>query len=240
MQVFMNVVTKAMTKPFAMLGSVFGGGDDLDHVTFDMGKADFAEGETTKLDTLATALYERPALKLGIIGSIDPIKDRTALAKLKLERKLGELRLKELQAAGQKVSSVDSVRLTPEDHDRLLKLAYAEAVGLVSSKGSDPSSAKVTAHLMTKQNFVASRQVKAGDEAKNAPASGAVSLADMESKWLELVPITPEDYKKLTDDRAAAVQSYLLQSGKVETNRIAVTTSKTTEGGSNRANLTLQ
>lgn len=239
-QVFMNIMTKAMTKPFALLGSVFGGGDDLDHVTFEMGKADFTAGETPKLDTLATALYERPALKLGISGSVDPVKDREALAKLKLERRLAELRMKELQATGQKVASVDSVRLTPEDHDRLLKVAYAEAVGLVSSKGSDPSRASVTAHLMTKQNFVALRQVKAGDELKNAPLGGAVSLADMEAKWLELAPITPEDFKKLMDDRAAAVQGYLLQSGKVEPARITVIASKTTEGGTNRANLTLQ
>lgn len=243
LQVFMNIMVKAMTKPFALLGSVFGGGDDLDHVTFEMGKADFAAGEITKLDTLATALYERPALKLGIIGSVDPVKDREALAKLKLGQRLAELRMKELQAAGQKVASVDSVRLAPEDHDRLLKVAYAEAVGLVSSKGTDPSRASVTAHLMTKQNFVALRQVKAGNELKNAPLSGAVSLADMESKWVALAPITPEDFTKLMDDRAAAVQNYLLQSGKVETNRITIVAPKKVDAsfqGSNRVNLTLQ
>src|ERR1017187_9041990 len=48
MQVFMNVFTKAMTKPFAMLGSMFGGGEDLDHIAFDLGKADFTAGEVSK------------------------------------------------------------------------------------------------------------------------------------------------------------------------------------------------
>jgi len=43
-----------------------------------------------------------PPLKLGITGSIEPGKDREAMAKLKLERKLGELRVKELQAAGKR------------------------------------------------------------------------------------------------------------------------------------------
>ena len=152
-QVFMNVITKAITKPFALLGSVFGGGEDLDHIAFDLGRADFTAGEVTKLDTLATALYERPALKLGIVGSIDPVKDREALAKLKLETKLSELRMKELQAAGQKVTSVDSVRLTPEDRERLLKLAYAEAMGFVSSKASAANASTVLAHLSTRQNF---------------------------------------------------------------------------------------
>jgi hypothetical protein len=246
MQVFANIMVKAMTKPFALLGSLFGGGEDLDHVVFEPGKADFAAGEVGKLDTLATALYERPALKLGIAGSIDPVKDREALARLKLEQKLGELRAKELQAAGQKVTSVDSVRLTPEDRERLLKLAYAEAVGLVSSKASSSRAETVVAHLTTRQNFEPLHKTKAA-ESTGAPLggapSGAVSVADMEAKLIELTEITPDDFKKLMDDRAATVQGYLLQSGKVEPERLTITASKTVDAsfqGSNRVNLALQ
>jgi len=243
MQVFMNVFTKAMTKPFAMLGSMFGGGEDLEHVAFEPGGADFAAGESAKLDTLTTALYERPALKLGIAGSVDTVKDREALAKLKLEKKLGELRMKELQAAGQKVASVDSIRLAPEDRDRLLKLAYAEAMGLVSSKASGARAETVVAHLMTRTNFEPLHPVKAANQGKGTAAGEVVSVADMEKKLIEIADITPEDYKKLMDSRAAAVQSYLLQSGKVETNRIAIAASKTVDAsfhGSTRVDLTLQ
>ena len=242
MQVFANVMVKAMTKPFALLGSVFGGGEDLEHILFEPGKADFALGEARKLDTLATALYERPALKLGIAGSVDPVKDREALARLKLEQKLGELRIKELQAAGQKVTAVDSVRLTPEDRERLLKLAYAEAMGLVSSRASSARAETVVAHLTTRQNFEPLHKTKAAESKGSAP-SGAVSLADMEAKLIELTEVMPDDFKKLMDDRAATVQGYLLQSGKVEPERITVTASKTVDAsfqGANRVNLTLQ
>jgi hypothetical protein len=243
MQVFMNIITKAITKPFAMLGSMFGGGEDLDHITFQMGQADFAEGELSKLDTLSTALYERPALKLGIAGSVDPVKDREALAKLKLEHKLGEMRVKELQAAGQKVTSVDSVRLTPEDRERLMKLAYAEAMGLVSSKASATREETVLAHLQTKTNFEPLHPTKSAEPAKGGAPGGVVSLADMETKLIEVTEVTPADFKKLMDDRAATVQSYLLQSGKVEAERLTVAASKTVDAsfqGSNRVNLTLQ
>jgi uncharacterized protein involved in outer membrane biogenesis len=243
MQVFMNVFTKAMTKPFAMLGSMFGGGEDLEHVAFEAGGADFAAGETAKLDTLTTALYERPALKLGIAGSVDTVKDREALAKLKLEKKLGELRVKELQAAGQKVTSADSIRLAPEDRDRLLKLAYAEGMGLVSSKASGANADRVVAHLMARTNFEPLHAAKVANAGKGTPASEVVSVADMEKKLIEIAEITPEDYRKLMDGRAAAVQSYLLQSGKVETNRIAVAASKAVDAsfhGSTRVDLTLQ
>jgi len=243
MQVFMNIITKAITKPFAMLGSLFGGGEDLDHITFGPGTADFAEGELSKLDTLATALYERPALKLGIAGSVDPVKDREALAKLKLEHKLGEMRMKELQAVGQKVTSVDSVRLTPEDRQRLVKLAYAEAMGLVSSKAPAGRAETVLAHLQTKTNFEPLHPAKTAEQAKTGISGGVVSLADMEAKLIEVTVVTPDDFKKIMDDRAAAVQSYLLQSGKVEPERLTIAASKTVDAsfqGANRVNLTLQ
>jgi hypothetical protein len=242
MQVFMNIITKAITKPFAMLGSMFGGGEDLDHITFEVGRADFAEGELSKLDTLATALYERPALKLGIMGSVDPAKDREALAKLKLEHQLGEMRAKELQAAGQKVTSVDAVRLAPEDRTRLIKLAYAEAMGLVSSKATASREQTVLAHLQTQTNFGPLHPAKSAEQAKGGKG-GVVSVADMEAKLIELAQITPEDYAKLMNDRAAAVQSYLLQSGKVEAGRISIVAPKTVTAsfqGSNRVNMTLQ
>lgn len=242
MQVFMNLMTKAMTKPFALLGSVFGGGEDLDHIAFEAGKADFVAGEAGKLDTLATALYERPGLKLGIASSIDPVADRAALAKRKLERELAELRAKELQAAGQRVTSVDAVRLAPEDRQRLLKLAYAEAIGLVDTRASSVRAESVVAHLTTRQNFEPLHKAKSA-ESKVAPRGGAVSLADMEAKLVELADISSDDFKKLMDDRAAAVQSYLLQSGKVEAMRITIAASQAVNAsapGSSRANLTLE
>ena len=68
-------------------------------------------------------------------------------------------------------------------------------------------------------------------------------MADMEKKLVELAEITPEDYQKLMDDRAAAVRSYLLQGGKVEPERITVTAPKTVDASfqaSHRVNLTLQ
>jgi hypothetical protein len=242
-QVFMNIVTKAITKPFAMLGSMFGGGEDLEHIAFVPGAADFAEGEASKLDTLATALYERPALKLGIVGSIDPVKDREALAKLKVERQLGEIRVKEMEAAGQKVTSVDSVRLTPEDRDRLIKLAYAEAIGLVSSKAPAARAETVIAHLQTKTNFEPLHQAASTDQGKGTAPGGVVSIADMEAKLIEVADITPDDFKKLMDHRAAAVQGYLLQTDKVTPERITIAASKTVDAsyqGANRVNLTLQ
>jgi hypothetical protein len=125
----------------------------------------------------------------------------------------------------------------------LIKLAYAEAMGLVSSKASAAGASTVLAHLTTKQNFEALHKTKGADQSKDATTEAPVSPADMETKLLELTEITPDDYKKLMDARAAAVQSYLLQSGKVASERLTIVAPKTVDTsfqGSNRANLTLQ
>jgi hypothetical protein len=135
------------------------------------------------------------------------------------------------------------VRLAPEGRDRLLKLAYAEAMGLVSSKASGANAATVVAHLSTRTNFEPLHSAKAANSAKGATAGEVLSVADMEKKLVEIAEITPQDYQKLMTDRAAAVQGYLLQSGKVETNRIAIAASKPVDAsfqGSNCVNLTLQ
>jgi hypothetical protein len=124
-----------------------------------------------------------------------------------------------------------------------MKLAYAEAMGLVSSKASATREETVLAHLQTKTNFEPLHPTKSAEPAKGGAPGGVVSLADMETKLIEVTEVTPADFKKLMDDRAAAVQSYLLQSGKVEAERLTVAASKTVDAsfqGSNRVNLTLQ
>jgi hypothetical protein len=84
---------------------------------------------------------------------------------------------------------------------------------------------------------------KSAEQTKGGSPGGVVSVADMEKKLIEVMAVTPDDFKKLMDDRAAAVQSYLLQTGKVEPARLTVAASKTVDAsfqGANRVNLTLQ
>jgi hypothetical protein len=245
-QVFMNIIIKAATKPFALLGSMFGGGQDLSFIGYATGSSEFAEGEINKLDSLATALYERPALHLVITGSIDPVQDRQALAALKVQRQLKTLRVNELSAAGQKISNVDTVVLDPQDHDRLMKLAYAQAMGLVSANGSaSGEQSAVLEHLTTRQNFGPLRPAAPPPTAQAGAAgpTGAVTVADMEKYLQEKAVITPADFQQLMQDRANKVQAYLLQTGKVTADRISVAAPKVVDAayqGHSRADLGLQ
>ena len=242
-QVFMNIIVKAATKPFALLGSMFGGGEDLSFVAFDPGRPDFATGEVNKLDSLATALYERPALHLVINGSIDPTQDREALAKIRLEQQLKTLRMTELEASGQKVSSVDTIRLEPEDRDRMVKLAYAQAAGLIATKGPGTGESTVLSHLTTKQNFEPLREAQSGSRATPSEPTAALTVADMEKFLIEKAGITQADFQQLMQARTDKVQAYLLQTGKVTADRISAATPKTVDAsyqGRSRANLALQ
>jgi len=241
-QVFMNIIIKAMTKPFALLGSMFGGGQDLSYIAYSAGGSDFAEGEINKLDALATALYERPALHLVINGAVDPVQDRDALAALKVQRQIKTLRMNELAAAGQKISSPDAVVLAPADHDRLLKVAYAQAMGLVSANGSPSGDQSVLEHLTTRQNFEPLRPAVPPPGAPAAP-TGAVSVADMEKYLVAKAVIAPADFQQLMQDRANKVQAYLLQTGKVAADRMTVAPPKAVDAsykGQSRADLGLQ
>ncbi len=76
-----NLLTKIVTSPFAVVGSLLGGsGEDLQYITFPAGNAQLSSAEQEKLKALGKALDDRPALRLEIAGAADPQIDRQALA----------------------------------------------------------------------------------------------------------------------------------------------------------------
>ncbi len=211
-QVFMNILVKAVTKPFSLLASLVpgGGNADLSYIAFVPGSTDFAEGEVKKLDTLATALYERPALSLEIAGSADPVKDRQALAKAKLLTQVKERRIAELPAKERATTTPESLILDPVDYERLIREIYAAS--LAGNKAALPPPP-------VKQNFGPVHPVATAAQ----PASlTALTFAEMEAKLIEAVPVSDAELRALIQNRAAKVQAYLLQAGKVEPSRLAV------------------
>jgi hypothetical protein len=88
----LNLIAKIVTSPFAALGSLFGGGEDMSHIDFGYGSAALTPEHTEKLETVARALYERPALRLEIRGVADRTSDRAALAEKRLMRELKKLK----------------------------------------------------------------------------------------------------------------------------------------------------
>jgi uncharacterized protein involved in outer membrane biogenesis len=123
-----NLITKVATSPFAALGSLMGGsGDELQYLEFEPGSHELPQSEEAKLTQLAKALEERPALRLEIIGSADPKRDRDAIAMQKiteeLQRRFTQGGKKNLQAT-----------VPPEREAELLGDLYAEKLGKQATK----------------------------------------------------------------------------------------------------------
>jgi hypothetical protein len=83
-----GLITKIVTAPFALLGSLFGGGEQLAYIDFPAGSALLVDSESQKLPKLAKALVERPQLKLDIPLHTISATDDEALEKAALEQAL--------------------------------------------------------------------------------------------------------------------------------------------------------
>ena len=83
---FVNLLVKAATSPFALLGAIFGGGEEISYVEFSAGSSTLTTDGLSKLDNLISALYERPNLNLDIEGYVDIAVDTESLRNWHFER----------------------------------------------------------------------------------------------------------------------------------------------------------
>jgi hypothetical protein len=84
-KVFLGLLTKVVTAPFALLGNLFGGGEDLSYVDFPAGSAELGVAATDKITSLRAALAQRPALKLEIPWTAFTALDGPALERSRWE-----------------------------------------------------------------------------------------------------------------------------------------------------------
>ena len=124
-KVIVNLFTKAVTSPFALLGSMLGSGEELSNVEFLPGRSMISDGAAKKLALLAKALSERAALKLEISGLADPETDREGVRRLAVERAVKAEKLKDVLKKGGEGESLDSVELTPAEYKNYLTRAYS-------------------------------------------------------------------------------------------------------------------
>lgn len=125
-QVIVNLIAKAVTAPFALLGSLFGGGEELSYAAFDSGRASLGAETLKRLESLAKALDDRPGLDIEVTGRADPEKDPEGLRRAILEHKVKAQKLAQLVKAGKEVGSVDEVVVEETEYLALLEQAYKQ------------------------------------------------------------------------------------------------------------------
>ena len=124
---FVNLIVKAATAPFSLLASAFGGGDqELGYVEFAPGSARLSPDDEKRLETLVKALNDREALKLDIVGRVDPTKDTDGLRSVAVERAIKAQKVKSMVGQGESID-VDSVTVSPQERSKYLTAAYKAA-----------------------------------------------------------------------------------------------------------------
>jgi hypothetical protein len=126
-KVIVNLFVKAVSSPFALLGSMFGGGEELSNVEFAAGRASLNDAAGKKLEALAKALNERSALKLEITGRADPEADKEGIKRVAIERAAKGEKLKELLKKGGEGVSLERIEFAPGEYPVYLQRAYKEA-----------------------------------------------------------------------------------------------------------------
>ena len=125
-KVIINLFVKAVTSPFALLGSMFGGGEELSNIEFGPGRATFDDAAGKRLEALAKALNERDSLKLEITGRADPEADKEGIKRVAIERAVKAEKLKDQMKKGE-ATSVDAVEVDASEYPVYLQRAYKEA-----------------------------------------------------------------------------------------------------------------
>jgi Domain of Unknown Function (DUF748) len=89
-KVLVNILEKAVTAPFALLGSLFGGGPDLQFIDFSPGVSDLDATGADKVKTVVKALAARPQLKIDVpIATVNDL-DRPALVEAQFASQVRE------------------------------------------------------------------------------------------------------------------------------------------------------
>jgi uncharacterized protein involved in outer membrane biogenesis len=90
-----NLIAKAATAPFALIGSLFGGHDEqVNQISFATGTAALDAVSLQRLETLRKALVERPGLNLEVPAAWSPTLDRAAMLHNALEAQLAAVAAK--------------------------------------------------------------------------------------------------------------------------------------------------
>ena len=190
----LNLIGKALTSPFRLLGSLFGGEAEIAYVDFAPGMATLGPEAVKKLEALAKALTERPGLKLEVAGRVAIDSDRIGLKQADIRRQVRRLKAREARmTAAQSATSTGpstDVALNDEEYAHWLQRLY------------DASDIKKPRNLI--------------GLAKTLP------VAEMEALLREQVSITDETLQDLGMRRAREVKTWLVEKGAIHPERIFV------------------
>ena len=191
-QTLRNLVLRAAQAPFKFIGGLIAGGgsEDLGNVSFAPGSSELSGDAQSALNKLASALKERPELRLEIEGTSAQSSDGPLIAQQRLEREYQATWYKILQRRGDKVPANASM-LVVDDSD---KPAMLEGIYRTRLKQQPPAEWQ-----------------QLGREERTTKLRDAVIKS-----WAESAPLL----RTLGQERASSIKDYLVDKGKLEDDRV--------------------
>ncbi|MBL8497263.1 DUF748 domain-containing protein [Nitrosomonas sp. JL21] len=172
---FVNLITKAITAPFALLASAFEGGEELSEISFTPGFAEIDEAAAKRLETLAEILNDRPSLDLEISGHADAAEDHEGLKLAILQDKVKAQKLAEQTKKGIASGAIEDLKLTPEEYQKYLEAVYKKesfekpknAIGLTKSLPVPEMERLILEHLQINESDLAGLAERRATAARN-------------------------------------------------------------------------
>jgi hypothetical protein len=266
LRVIINLLTKAAVSPFALLGSMFGGGgDELAFQEFVPGGSALLPAETKKLDTMVKALVNRPGLSVALEGSYDGPADTYVLRQQKLAAIVRRAIWEAKHAVDPNIAPPEKLALTPAEEADMVKKLFDEKFPPGTQFGAPLAAAPVVAapppaakkgligRVVAVVTFKNKRSDKSPAAEKSAaPAVPALadatgpSLVEMTGRLAETMGVTDDDLRALAQQRAQQVRDYFITTGKIDPERLFLakereaTTDAAKAGKGPRVFLTLQ
>ena len=191
-QTLRNLVLRAASAPFKFIAGLVSGGSDVDisTVQFAAGASTLDGSAESGLNTLASALKERPMLRLEVEGLSAPKADGPLLAEQRLQREYQYIYYKMLQRRGDKVPARAGLLEVPEDE----KAPMLEGIYRTRLKKQPPEEWK-----------------ELSDDERSAKLH-----SDLIAHWSANEVLL----RKLAQARAASIKHYLVSKGGLEDERI--------------------
>jgi hypothetical protein len=194
-KIFVNILEKAVTAPFALLGSLFGGGPDLQFVDFSPGAADLDAAAADKGRAMVKALTDRPQLKIEVpIAWVSDL-DRPALVEAHFSAQVRD---------AQSVKTGKKSAAPAPELEQMDQAAKVELLTRIYAKelGGEPKYPEAVTSIKTKPELTAAK-------------------AEFLSRALhEHIAITDGDLTALGQQRAMAIQQALLTDTQIDQARV--------------------
>ena len=220
-----NLLVKVATAPFALLGKLFGGGEQMNLIDFDAGSAELDAAGHERLQGVVKSLQERPHLELDVPSAYSPDLDGPALRKRLLEQQLKALASKQTARSQATPAADNAAPVSPATRFQLLVSQYRAELG-----------AGTTLPALS-QTIVSSKPKKG-----QAPPDFAAANAELEDLLIARTQVGEGDLESLGRHRARAIQQVLLEGTQIDPGRVFVINAppRPPQGDKVRVELTLK